>query len=67
MAVAASVLDISEITQFLNRDKSNSISQLIKDKPGHLQKLLKHFNGRITFASNISLSSGVLPIIVISY
>ena len=39
------VLDISKIIQFLDNDKSSSISQLIKGKSRALQKLLKYFNG----------------------
>ena len=38
------VFDISDIIQFLDHDKSRSISQLIKNKSKDLQKLLKYFN-----------------------
>ena len=34
------VLDISDIIQYLDHDKSSSISQLIKGKSRDLQKLL---------------------------
>ena len=49
-------LDISNIMQCLDHDKSSSISQLIKSKSRGLQKLLKYFNRTTTSASNILLS-----------
>ena len=39
---ALDVLDILDITQYLDHDKSSSISQLIKGKWRDLQKLLKY-------------------------
>ena len=60
-------LDISNIMQYLDHDKSSSISQLIKSKSRGLQKLLKYFNRTTTSASNILLSFGVLSIIFVLY
>ena len=58
---ALDVLDVSDITQYLDCDKSSSISQLIKDKSRALQKLLNYFNGTKTCASNLPPLLGVLP------
>ena len=58
---ALDVLDVSDITQYLDCDKSSSISQLIKDKSRALQKLLNYFNGTKTSASNLPPLLGVLP------
>ena len=43
LAGASGVLDISEIMQSFDHDKSSSISQLIKGKSRNLQKLLRVF------------------------
>ena len=59
---ALDVLDTSDITQYLDHDKSSSISQLIKGKSRDLQKLLKYFNGTTTSASNLPPSPGAVPI-----
>ena len=67
LAVTAGALDISDITQYLDHDKSSSISQLINGKLTDLQKLLKYFNGKTTSAFNQFSLSGVLPIIYISH
>ena len=63
----AAVFDISDTTQYLEHDKSSSVSQLSKGKSRDLQKLLKYFHGTTTSASNILLSVGVLPIIFVLY
>ena len=57
---ALDVLDVSDITQYLDHDKSSSISQLINGKSRDLQKLLKYFNGTTTSVSNVLLSFAVL-------
>ena len=62
----AMVLHIWDPTQYLDHDKSSSISQLIKEKSRDLQKLLRYFNGTTISASNI-VSFGVLPIIFVLY
>ena len=67
LAVTAGALDISDITQYLDHDKSSSISQLINGKSRDLQKSLKYFNGATTSASNLFSLSGVLPIIFVLY
>ena len=61
------VLDISDITQYLDHDKSSSISQLIKGKFRDFQKLLKCFNGTTTSGSNLPSLYGVLPISFVLY
>ena len=58
---ALDVLDVSDITQYLDCGKSSSISQLINDKSRALQKLLNYFNGTKTSASNLPPLLGVLP------
>ena len=67
LADTSGVLDVSEITQSFNYDKSSSISQLIKSKSRNLQKLLKYFNGTATSVSNVLLPAGVLPAILLLY
>ena len=62
---ALNVFDISDITQFFVHIKSSSISQLINGKSEDFQKLLKHFNGAATSASNTLLLFDVLPIIFV--
>ena len=57
-------IDISDIINSFEHDKSNSISQLINEKSRDLQKLFQYFNGTTTSASNILLLFGVLPIIL---
>ena len=49
----AVVFDISDIAQFFEHGKSSSVSQLSKDKPRDLQKLLKYFRGTLTVLSGI--------------
>ena len=61
------VIDISDITHYLDQDKSSSISQLINGKLRDLQKLLKYFNETTTSTSNILLLLGVLPINFVLY
>ena len=63
----AAVIDILDIMQCLDHDKSSSISQLIISKPRDLQKLLKYFNGTTTSVYNVSLSACVLSIIFVLY
>ena len=63
----AGVIDISYIMHSFNYDKSSVISQLLNGESRDLQKLLKYFNGTTTSASNIFLSSGVLPITFVLY
>ena len=67
LAGTSGVLDISQITQSFNHDKSSSISQLIESKSRNLQKLLKYFNGTTTSMSNVLLPAGVLPPILLLY
>ena len=50
---ALDVLDIWDIIQYLDHDKSCSISRLIKGKLRDLQKLLKYLNAAITSESNL--------------
>ena len=57
----AGIFDISDIIYSFDHDKSSSVSKLINGKSRDLQTLLKYFNGTTTAASNILLSSGVLP------
>ena len=63
----AGVIDFSDIIHSFDNDKSSSISQLINGKSRDLQKLLKYFNRATTSASNILLSSGVVPINFVLY
>ena len=63
----AAVLDISDVMQFFDHDKSSSISQSVKGKSRELQKLLKYFNETTTYLSNVLLSIGLLPIILVLY
>ena len=56
------IVGISEILHSLDQNESSSFKQLINGKSRDLQKLLKYFNGTTTSASNVLLSSGVLPI-----
>ena len=67
LADTSGVLDVSEITQSFNYDKSSSISQLIKSKSRNLQKLLKYFHGKTTSVSNVLLPASVLPVILVLY
>ena len=53
--------------QYLDNDKSSSISKLINDKSRDLQKLFKCFNGTTTSAFNLLSLSGVLPVIFVLY
>ena len=54
--------DISDITQYFDKVKSSSISQLIKSKPRDLQELLKYLSRITTSASSLLLLLDVLPI-----
>ena len=63
----AGVLDISDIINYLDHDKSRAISQLVKGKSRDLRKLLKYFNGTTNSAFNILLSFRVLPILFVLY
>ena len=47
------VLYICVIIDFLDQEKSSSISQLIKGKSSDLQNLLKYFNEATTSVSNV--------------
>ena len=49
LATIVAVLNISDIMQPFNRDKSRSISQLIKGKSRDLLKFHKYFNGTTTY------------------
>ena len=59
------VLDISDVMQFFEHDKSSCISQLIYGKWRDLQKLLKYSNETTTSVSNMLLPTGVHPIIFV--
>ena len=61
------VIGISDIVHSFANDKSSPTSQLMKGWWSDLQKLLKYFNGTTTFASNILLLFGVLPINFVFY
>ena len=63
LAATSGVLDLSDITQSFNHDESSSISQLIKGKSRHLQKLLKYHKETLNFMFIILSLAGVLPII----
>ena len=65
--LTSGVLDISDITQYLDHVKSSSIARLIKGKSRDSQKLVKYFNGRTTSAFNLLLLFGVLSIIFVWY
>ena len=52
----------SDITQYLDHDKLSCISQLNKGESRNLQKWPNHFNGTTTFAANLLLLFGALPI-----
>ena len=67
LTATATVLDISDIVQYVVHLKSSSMSQLIKGKSKLFQKLLKYFNGTTISVSNVLLSAGVLPIIFVFY
>ena len=67
LAATSVLFNILEITQFLDKDKWSSISQLIKGKSRDLQKLLKYFNGTATSVSNVLLLVGVLSISSVLY
>ena len=56
-------LDILDIIQFFDHDRSSSISQLISSKLRDLHKLIKYFNETTTSVFNKLLSAGAFPII----
>ena len=56
------MIDISGIIHSFDHDKSSYISQLINGKSRDLQKLLQYIKKTTDSASNLLLSSGVLPI-----
>ena len=56
------MIDISGIINSFDHDKSSYISQLINGKSRDLQKLLQYIKKTTDSASNLLLSSGVLPI-----
>ena len=64
LAGASGVLDISEMRQSSNHDKSFSISQLIKGKSKDLHNILKYFNETTTFMFNVLLLIGFFPFII---
>ena len=47
LVAISGVLNISNIIQFFDCDRSSSLSQLIKGQSEDLQRLLKYFNGAI--------------------
>ena len=61
------VIDISDIMQSFDHDKSSYVSQLINGKSRDLQKLLKYFTGLTTSVSNKLFLFGVLPINFVLY
>ena len=61
------IIDISDTIHSFDYDNQSSISQLINDKSRGLQKLLKYFNGKRTFASNILLLLGMPSINFVFY
>ena len=65
LAASAIVLDISEITQFIDHNKSSSILQLIKCKSRDLQKLLRYFDKTTTSVSNLSKIVDVFLVIFV--
>ena len=50
---ALDVLDVSDVTQYLEHDISSSLSHLIKRKVRNLQKLLQYFDITTICASNL--------------
>ena len=44
LVAISEVLNISNIIQFFDGDRSSSLSQLIKDQSRDLKRLLKYFN-----------------------
>ena len=50
---ALDVLDVSDVTQYLEHDISSSLSHLMKQKLRNLQKLLKYFDITTICASNL--------------
>ena len=67
LAGTSEALYISDIILSFNHDKSSSIFDLINGKLRNLQKVHKHFNGTSSFAFNVLLSFGVLPINFVLY
>ena len=65
LAASAIVLDISEIIQFIDHNKSSSILQLIKWKSRDLQKLLRYFDKTTTSVSNLSKIVDVFLVIFV--
>ena len=65
-SATAVAFNISDITKFLNYDKSSCIWQLIKGKLGESQTLLKSFNGIATFLYNMLSADGVLSLLLVS-
>ena len=64
----ASLVIISAKTQFLDKAKINSTSQLISGIFKRPQTLLKCFRGKASFEFvNESLFSGVFPVILVLY
>ena len=53
---------VSIITQFLYHDKISLNSQLVRDSPRVLQKLLKYFSGTIILTFLVPPLSVVLPV-----
>ena len=63
LAVTSGVLDISDIMQPFDYEKSSIISQLIKGKLKDLEKLLNYFIQTTTSVSNaLLLLSGLLQL-----
>ena len=56
---------ISDITQYLDHDKSSSILQIINGKSRDLQNLRKYFNGTATSTFNLLPFFDVLAIIFV--
>ena len=65
--LTSGVIDISDIIQPFEHDKSSSISQLINSTSRYLQTLLKYFYGTKTSVFNVLLSFGVLAINFVLY
>ena len=55
-----------EITHISDQVKMRISSQLIKEIPRVLQKLLKYFNGTAIFTSFVLPAAGVFPVMLIS-
>ena len=53
---------VSDITQLLYHDKISLTSELVRDSPRVLQKLLKYFSGTIISTFLVPAFSGVLPV-----